>query len=434
MLADNLTSYFREKGHPINLAIFRIVISAWTLYYLCDSYIPLLSAVPSELHIFPYGWGRIAQYIDLFNAQTIVTIQTIAIVACVCSLIGICSRTSCIVMGIASIYVLGLYNFFGKVDHGAFHLIPAALLLGVTRCGDAFSVDNLFKKSSSGESIAYKLPLQFFMLHLGIYYFFSGFHKFVSVSDWWTWAFSDNPKILLYQKWFAGDFYPAFRMDQFPLLLQWSMFAVLLWEIAFVFILFIPKLRIALVSFGVVFHSAVLVLMRINFFALMSSYVAVIDWFRMGKKQNRTRHHHRSGVTAVTIVGSLLLTISLYTNIFKINTWPVGIYPIFEGGRTYFMPILEVYIEDRQGEVQYIDFASIPMSNPMRHMYRRMTKNGSFDNEQTMNAFVGFMQQEIDEVNQASVIKVYRTLHDIRPENREKSLLYRELGYVMSYR
>ena len=200
-------------------------------------------------------------------------------------MIGLFSRTSALLTALLSIYVLGIPQFYGKVNH-YHHLVWFAAILATSRCGDVLSVDAVISAWRRGEwripgaipsAIGYALPLRFIWILLGIGYFFSGVWKLWDTG--FDWFLSDNMKLVMYQKWTElGGWTPLFRIDHYPSLYKLSALAAVVFEISFVFLIFLRRLRLLAPIGGFAFHNSTSLFMQISFPSLWRCYVSFFRW------------------------------------------------------------------------------------------------------------------------------------------------------------
>jgi len=277
-------SFFTEKTHPVNLAVFRIVLFLTVINTADVSDVIWFSEFPKELLFAPTGLEWLFNYIPLNETWARVS-SLLFLFFCFTGMIGLFTRTSALLAVIFGFYVLGIPQFFGKVRH-YHHLIWFLAILAASRCGDAFSIDAILaarKRADQGitdppgPSQAYALPLRFVWLLMGVIYFFPGFWKFVWAGP--DWAFSDNLKFRLYKTWFEfGDWTPFFRIDQYPFLYKLAALGTIVFELTFIFIIFFPRIRLLAVVGGLLLHNLTNVFMRIPFWWLQSCYVSFFDW------------------------------------------------------------------------------------------------------------------------------------------------------------
>ena len=282
--------FWYAVGHPLNLAVYRIVLFA-TIFWDLDGDYPLrqlifFSQLPTELRFAPRGLELITPHLPT-SPELAVTGYLVVQVFAFTAMVGLFSRTSAAVVAIGGIYGMGVPQFYGQVNH-YHHMLWFAAVMACSRCGDVLSIDALrlaWRRADRGvvepppPSREYALPLRMVWLIMGVIYFFPGFWKlWVSGLDW---AFSEGFRNTLHMKWHQLDGWtPGFRIDRYPLLYQPAALAALLFEIAFAFLIFFPKGRLVLLVSGLGFHNVTTYFMRIPFLTLQTSYVSFVDWDR----------------------------------------------------------------------------------------------------------------------------------------------------------
>ena len=111
----------KTPSHPVNLAVFRIAVFSAFLRVLYDDNTLLYSRLPREYLLPPEGWADILPYIPL-GPSAAITAKFALAVFCVAGLVGFFSRFSALAATLLGIYVLGIPNFFGKINHVHFLL------------------------------------------------------------------------------------------------------------------------------------------------------------------------------------------------------------------------------------------------------------------------------------------------------------------------
>jgi predicted DCC family thiol-disulfide oxidoreductase YuxK len=278
-----VTAFFTATSPPINLAVLRIVFFAVLFHSVDVEHVVWFSKIPPELRFPPIGVGWLLPYVPL-DATTAAFTAAMLRVCCLSALVGFFSRTSAGLAALLSVYVLGIPQLYGKVNH-YHYLVAFAAILAASPCGDALSVDavrNAWRRTNEGQtappgpSISYALPLRFVWLLMGLLYFFPGFWKLWSSG--FDWAFSDNLRLQMHSKWLEfGDWTPFFRLDQHPALSRMSALFTIGFEISFVFLIFFPSLRLLALLGGLVFHTLTYLFMGISF-NVTAFYVAFVDW------------------------------------------------------------------------------------------------------------------------------------------------------------
>jgi predicted DCC family thiol-disulfide oxidoreductase YuxK len=277
-------AFFTEVSAPINLAIFRIVFFLLILFSFSVNNVVWFGNLPAELRFPPTGLNFFLAHIPI--NESVARLASVAlVVACLACIVGLFTRTSIIVSLLLSLYVLGLPQLFGKMNH-YHHLIWFMAILAVSPCADVLSVDAIFKswkRADQGSteppapSQAYALPLRFVWLLMGVIYFSAGFWKV------WTggyqWAWSDNPRNIMYNKWMElSGWVPFFRVDHYPLLYKLSAVGTIVFELSFIVLIFFPVARYLAPLGGLAFHNMTNLFMRISFWYLQGCYVAFVDW------------------------------------------------------------------------------------------------------------------------------------------------------------
>jgi predicted DCC family thiol-disulfide oxidoreductase YuxK len=280
-----LTAFLATPASPVNLALFRVVLF-WTLLHSYSlSTLVWFTRLPADLRVPPYGLEWVLPYLPMTRTAVIVTSQLLGVFSFT-AMIGLFTRTSALLAMVLALYVLGVPNFYGKVNHSSHQLIWFAAILAASRCGDALSCDAAiaaWRRAGRGvidppaPSTLYALPLRLVWLLMGLIYFFPGFWKLWNVGI--DWALTDNLKLYLYRRWVLLDGWtPSFRIDRYPALYQLGGLGTMLFEVSFLFLILFPRLRLAAAFGGLAFHNILDRLMRIPFRPLQRCYVAFFDW------------------------------------------------------------------------------------------------------------------------------------------------------------
>ena len=278
-------TFFTEEGDPVNLAVFRIVFFTTILaMYAAGPSVLWFSSLPRQLLIAPVGIGWLLPFLPI--NQTVAYIASVLFVVCCCTgLIGLFSRTSAFLVVLLGFFVLGIPQFFGKVDH-FHHFLWFGGILAASRAGDALSIDACiaaWKKAKGGllytlrPARVYALPLRFVWLLIGIIYLFPGLWKVWQCG--FAWALSDNIKFQMYTKWLEmSGWSPLFRLDHYPILYKFGGLATIGFEVSFIFLVLFKKLRPVAAILGLGFHQATDLFMGISFIGLFVFYLTFIDW------------------------------------------------------------------------------------------------------------------------------------------------------------
>lgn len=283
-ISDIVGNFFTTTTHPSNLAIFRIIFFAILFFYHQCSTAVEYSQLPDILRFPPVGLEGLSPYLPINSILAKIACSALGI-CYFTGMIGLFSRTSALLAVFLALYVLGIPQFFGKVNH-SHHIIWFLAILAASRCGDVLSVDSVFaawRRADRGivqppqPARMYALPLRFIWLLIGVIYFFPGFRKIWASG--FSWALGENFKYQLYNKWFGLDGWTAiFRIDQNPVLYKLAALGGVVFELLFIFLIFLPRLRYLAVAAGILFHQSIKAFMGISFLSLQLTYVSFINW------------------------------------------------------------------------------------------------------------------------------------------------------------
>ncbi len=289
-VSEAIKKFFNSSDSPFNLAIVRITIFYISLssFLHYDHSIINYTKLPRELIFPPVGYEHFIHIIPL-DTNMVSYLSYLFILFCFFSLIGVFTRLSTFITLILGIYLFGIPNLFGKVNHTHHHLIWFTAILCVSRCSDVLSVDAIissFKNKNSKTSLQpskiYGLPIRFIWILFGVIYFFPGFWKIYNKGI--DWIISDNLRNIMYSKWFSLNWVPVYRIDQYPYIIKTAALFTILFELTFIIFIFIPKIRYVVIFGGIIFHNMTSLFMKISFKTLQDCYIVFFDWFKIFNK------------------------------------------------------------------------------------------------------------------------------------------------------
>ncbi len=406
-----IADFVTLSAHPVNLAIFRIVVFSQAYSILWLDYIAVMAALPAELQVPPAtgvpAIGPLAAFshwpLHPFGPEQALFWGNVLKVFTVLGMVGLATRLSSAVVAFGLFFVWGTLQWYGKVDH-MHHLLWFALVLASSRCGDAWSVDALVaawrrggrgRTEPPGPSPAYGAPLAMCMLLIGVIYLFPGLSKMaVSGLDW---ALSESPKHTMHRKWHTnGRWLPILPFDQFAILYRGGALFTLVFELAVLPLIVWRRTRLLAAALGIGFHTMNNVVMDIGFETLRWCYVVFFDWHRIGRwlrdrlggprqhafdrdrslqrrgvaiaraldafdwvdwrprdePRRRAREPATAGARAAPAlaVGSLIFVATLWTGAGRIQEgWPFACYPRFDGMTPDHYETLRIDVVDADG-------------------------------------------------------------------------------------
>ncbi|MTI89424.1 MAG: hypothetical protein FH748_15815 [Balneolaceae bacterium] len=360
--------FFLEERSALSLGILRIVTLSLILYINFPASVNNLIALGSGAIVPPLGWNTDLIFF-ITQPAFAYSLNIFFIIFCLGSLFGLYTRTMLIGATITGFFVMGIPQFYGKIDH--YHLLwHVLLILSMSRAGDSLSIDawkRQLPQINLNTSIYYGVPLKIVMILIGLGYFFPGFWKFVFSG--FDWIFSNNLQLKMHSKWLdLGGWTPAFRIDQYPLLYQAGALFTVAVELGFIFALFFKKVRsiFVLAAFG--FHLMVYYFMKIPFFSTMALFVIFINWQKIftsasysSKKASIPKKSDSFFFRKFTWVGTFLITGYLISGSLLINSWPFAVYPTFASIESDTVPTL--YIEAINEKSGHVEASTIPLLN-----------------------------------------------------------------------
>lgn len=263
----------------MTLAIIRIV----NFYYLSEKiYVGHFKRIitwnnDAFTPIFPFNAVRnSAWYVGILPAATI----EFVIPLCLLAAWGVATRVTVPMATLLSTYYFAVIYSTGKIDHAMHHFILIGMMLSVGACGRTLSIDALVRSTFARQpnvtvsTVRNGLCIRWMWIFLAVGYFFAGFWKiWIRGIDWISGA---SLTTALYSRWNILDMQPVSFIEQAPWILPIAAVFVILFEMGFIVAIF-TRLRLLFVWCGLLFHMAILILMRINFATLMVMYIIFFD-------------------------------------------------------------------------------------------------------------------------------------------------------------
>jgi uncharacterized membrane protein YphA (DoxX/SURF4 family) len=388
-----IVDFFAVRGHPVDLAILRIVVfgALFVVGYGHPNDVRWFASLPEALFVPPPGWAGLFPFLPL-DPTFAAGARWLFLAACFSAMIGFATRPAALLALLTSLYVLGLPQSVGKLNH-FHHLWWMAAVLAVSPAGDAWSIDRWRSaRPVPAPSVAHGLPIRFTWVFVGIAYFFPGLWK-VGICGL-DWALGDNLRWIMYQKWIELDgFLPLVRVDTYPWLYRLGALTTLVFEIGFLPALFFPRIRPFFVITAFLFHQGTWLTMNIGFHELVVCYVAFVPWSRLlaetpiplesAAPESTAPESTASESTPpptpsnrlTIMVGSALVAVTMLFGALGIDSWPIAVYPRFH----YFAPqavnLLKIEAIDEAGNTHPLDERNLKErfdSSRWSHLQRRL--------------------------------------------------------------
>ncbi len=423
-------AWFAAQTHPLNLAIVRITVFAILLERLLSGGFRRYARLPEDLRLPPPGIEAVLRVIPV-NEQTVTAVQIAAALCALLALLGLWTRPAAALAALLSSYVLGVPYLFGKVDHTLHHLIWFSALLAASPSDDALSLD-AWRARRRGEpppapARAYALPIRLMWLLIGVAYFFPGLYKLLAGPQWVT---SNNLQLLLYDSWRHHHVLPALRIDLVPWLCHVAAAGTILFEIGFIFLVLPRRTRPFAALGGLLFHASTSYFMRIHFLELALCYVVFVDWHALFARLRAAPSRRAPAPPAPpapdwrasAMLGGALLAASVICGAWRIDSWPVSVYPRFDSiHREATATKLEAVLENAAG--------STPLRLPLRGAMLRRTLRlpAGAERDRRLHAFAERLLHAGVELRPGDKLRFYATTYSTFPGQWQDPPLRRQL-------
>lgn len=287
-------------------------------------------------HLLPEGWFWVRFFVVLM------------VVSSIGACLGIKTRCSILAFIISSCYVLGYPQFFGKINHNH-HIIWIAAILYFSPSGRHYSI--MEKRSVAAKNANPQRYFKTIWTMMGLIYFFPGFWKV------WTsgfeWGLSQHLQNQLLYKWAQNpDWTVPFPIHEYPFLLSCGGLFVLFFELSFIFLVQFKRTRSFAAITALIFHLTTWLFMDIFFVVMALCLLTFIPWKRMNIQYSNIQLEKDRLIRRSKLpVEILLFGIALF-GIFKINSWPLSIYPTFDSTLSRKHTMFKYYTVDQNGHNQ----------------------------------------------------------------------------------
>lgn len=248
--------------------------------------------------------------------------------------LGYRTRLFMVLNGVTIFYIMAAPNFYGKLWHQQLP-IWISWILAASPCADVLSFDSRLKNTDP-VNVNYAFHLRIIWLQFGLIYFWAGFYKLWDSG--FDWALNDTVVNLITIEWFEHyDKVPSLRIDRYPLLIKMGALITILFELFYPFLLLNNRTRFIPVVGGLLMHNLLGKFMYIGFFFFLQVfYIVFIPWNWMLQRvwpklkaqtpiaQGKVRYW-----TPSILIPILIVSANAFCGIFKINSYPFSIYPVY---------------------------------------------------------------------------------------------------------
>jgi hypothetical protein len=460
LVIKKFSSFIYQIKSPYYLAIFRIIF----FYFIIDMYTAYLSQSSfwfesTEKEALPFmGWFIHA--FDLTFSQYQIICYA-GVISAIFIMFGIFTRKMLLIHAVLSFLIIASPNFYGKLSHNQMFIwIP--WIMTFSRCSDVLSIDALWKKKQNkafdiSPKSDYGIPIKIIWLHFGIIYFFAGVYKLWDAGIYW--ALSDSMVNQLFVEWVQHyDWKPAIRIDHYPNLVKLGGLLVILFELAFPFLLFKFRHRIVAILGGLALHKNAGYFMKITFMDLQKMYIFFMNWdwlihkililkrklisnIKQSPKRKSVQEPYFENLLAsknktaplfytktVLYVGMTIFSLNTICGMFAIHSYPFSAYPSYSDLVPSEIELLHFEGYDAQGkEIDILKEAEAIAFR--REHYTVFENNIIFDwkNERsTDQQILGYWKiwyLNVPALQEITHLKVYYHKTPVQPERRQELII-----------
>ena len=236
-------------------------------------------------------------YDTLITPNGMLTFKALLLVSLLAATAGYLTGVSTKAAALLFLFYQGLLRSFGHFNHDEMPLAYILIVLAFTPCGDAFSLDSLWRRARARVGdVVYGYPILLMRALVAWSYFTSAIIK-LRVSGV-GYASADNLPTLAIMHSLDNlhdtHFRLAFWLPQVRGASTIVVIIVLLWELAFPLAIFSKTARRIILPLGVIFHLATLLFMNLFFPYHLAAYAVFVDWPGVFARLSRSRLFQRA--------------------------------------------------------------------------------------------------------------------------------------------
>jgi len=285
-LRDRWNGFWFTPQSPTSLGFCRLLFFCGLLCLHYPYNLHRWAGVP-EMYRRPIWTFRVLRLPYLSEAP-LVAMEIAWVIALVLAAVGLFTRFATAVAFVVGFYLLLLGNNFGKLGHGDQAIIFTLLILALSRCGAAWSLDALIAdrrnpwraRPMSGE---YRWPIRMVWLLMCLIFFAAGASKLLRSGH--AWITSDHMRYTLI---LAHHVYPrpstdlALYVARYPLLCHAMAAGTIALELGFPLALVLGRARFPIVAATLLMQLGIGLLLGVWFLTFIVLYPFWVPWDRLG--------------------------------------------------------------------------------------------------------------------------------------------------------
>ena len=236
-----LDDYFFRPVAPLNLGICRLLFFGLLFAYFLPQDFAVYGRV-SESLLQPITAFRLFR-IPILSPAALHLLEWVWKGSLLFCCTGLLTRLSTLTALVLGTYLLAVPQNVGRVFHDDAILVFVFLIMAVSRCGDACSIDRWFGKPAPSASGEYRWPIRAAWIVMAAVFFAAGFSKLNNAGL--QWAFSDHMSTILIKQQYNSDPWSSWGLwiAARPWLAQTMAFSTLIIEVGYPLALFSRRAR-----------------------------------------------------------------------------------------------------------------------------------------------------------------------------------------------
>lgn len=431
-LKEKLVKFLFKPILPFDISIFRILFFSYLAFlYLTTYKFKGTQIVGLEKVALPMtGW--LIKILPI-NYNIYEVVCYIGFVLCIFIIFGYKTRLFLLLNIPIVFYIVAVPNFFGKLWHEQI-VIWIAWIMAFSACYDVLSIDAIKQKKPLLKKGEYGFHLKIIWLHFGMIYFFAGFYKLWLCG--FDWALGSSMINQVQLEWFENyNKIPNIRIDHFPHLLKIGGLLTIIFELFYFVFLFNKKTKWISIIGGLIMHNIIGHFMYIYFLHLLQVfYIVFIPWNSLLTKLKLLKRpwvvmESVPLIKRTTILIPLLIfTINILFGIFRIDSYPFSIYPVYAAIVPDTFKYMEIKIKNKGAE--NINIRQLGKENNFRwesysrfepEIINKYEETGVLDTNKIIQQWHRW-QNGVDALKDIDSIEIYAVEVYLNPEKQQDTI------------
>lgn len=243
--------------------------------------------------------------VPLFDETVLKLVLAVHVIAAWAAFLGVFYRIAAPIVAVTALYLMGMHNNFGKVDHSQNALMLTLIVLIFARAADVWSFDAWRNGWRPHMTMPlrpeYRWPQQMILLIVVLMYGAAGWSKYDRHG--FNWAFSDNLRNLWLTHQFSRKVPTTIgvQLAEYPLVYRWLGFGSLMLELCAPLALLHRWLRALIVPGLMALQFGIYLTMGVVFRAMIPVFLCLLPWGQMALSFTAALKHLQRRLSRSTV-------------------------------------------------------------------------------------------------------------------------------------